>query len=106
MHDIFKSVVENLVFVIEVIGLIIIAINTFDGLFVYIKSYFKKVKKSPTMVIGEGLSLGLTFLMVGEALKTLIISELNSLITLGLLMILRAGMSLLTHWELKQEKTH
>lgn len=106
MHELFETVVENLVFIIEVIGLIIIAINTFEGLLVYLRSYFKKCKKSPTMVIGEGLSLGLTFLMVGEALKTLIISELNSLITLGLLMILRAGMTFLTHWELKQEKSH
>ena len=46
------------------------------------------------------LAAGLAFKMAAEILKTVLIRELHELLTLGVLILLRAVLSLLIHWEM------
>ena len=54
--------------------------------------------------LGEGISLALEFKMGAEVLKTAIADSWGELQILAAVFGLRALMSILVHWELKQEK--
>ncbi len=106
MHELFFQFVSYGVFIIEIIGVLVILDGTIRATFLYVAEYFKKTTQHSSVILGQGLSQGLAFLMVSEALKTIILPTVNDLTILGLVMLLRAGMVLLTHWELKQTEHH
>lgn len=54
--------------------------------------------------LAQGLSLGLEFKLGGEILRTVAIRTLNEVMVLGAIVLLRAAMSLLIHWEINHFK--
>ena len=56
--------------------------------------------------LGNSLALGLEFKMGAEILKTVMIQEINEIMILGAIIILRALLSILIHYEVKSEKEH
>ena len=52
--------------------------------------------------LANGLALSLEFKMAAEILKTVLVRELNELVVLGAVIILRALLSFLIHFEMKQ----
>ena len=63
------------------------------------------LRKEPTvqLQLSKGVSLTLAFFMGAEVLRTVIAHEKGALITLGAIVVLRAAMALLLHWEMKNE---
>ena len=56
--------------------------------------------------LGKALSLALEFKMGAEIIKTVIIHNLNELAILGIVIIIRALLAFLIHWEIRlEEKT-
>ena len=54
--------------------------------------------------LAEGIATALEFKLAGEVLKTTIVSSWNELGTLAAIMLLRAAITVLLHWEVKNEK--
>ncbi len=52
----------------------------------------------------KGFSVGLSFLLGGEILKTVILHDAEELIIVAGVVILRVSLSLLIYWELQHEK--
>ena len=50
--------------------------------------------------LAKGLAMGLEFKMAAEILKTVLIREMSELLILGAIILLRAILSLLIHFEL------
>ncbi|MBQ2378461.1 MAG: DUF1622 domain-containing protein, partial [Clostridia bacterium] len=54
--------------------------------------------------LAHGLAMGLEFKMGAEILRTVLIQSLNELYMLGAVILLRALLSFLIHYELKHSK--
>ena len=85
---------------IEIFGIIIIAFGSIKAFVLYFHSLIKQ-KRYP-----NALALGLEFKMGAEILKTVLIHEMNEIYVLGAIILLRAILTLLIHFELKAERRH
>ena len=54
--------------------------------------------------IGKGIALSLEFKMGGELLRTVVVREWKELVILGAIILMRAAMTFLIQWEIKNEK--
>lgn len=92
--------------ILEMIGILIIIIGSFRAL---VRLFQCLIKKQPFHVVidlGKALSLALELKMGAEIIKTVIIHNLNELAILGIVIIIRALLAFLIHWEIRlEEKT-
>ena len=104
--DFLNPLAEFSAGLLEMIGILIIIIGSFRAL---IRLFQCLIKKQPFHVVvdlGKALSLALEFKMGAEIIKTVIIHNLNELAILGIVIIIRALLAFLIHWEIRlEEKT-
>ena len=102
INDIFFWIV----WFFELVGAFVIIIGALVCLFKYVKSLLKKKKLPIKLMLANHLSIGLEFMLAAEILKTVITKDnnLNEFIVLISIVLLRIGMSLLLHFELKSEE--
>ena len=104
IKDFLNPVAEISAGVLELIGIIIIIVGSFRAL---LKLFEHVTKKKPFHVatdLGKALSLALEFKMGAEIIKTVIIHNLEELAILGIVIIIRALLALIIHWEIHLEK--
>ena len=88
---------------LELIGVIIIIVGSVRAL---IRLFGCLRKKQPFHVVvdlGKALSLALEFKMGAEIIKTVIIHNLEELAILGVVIIIRALLAFIIHWEVRTE---
>jgi uncharacterized membrane protein len=56
--------------------------------------------------LAQGIALGLEFKLGGEVLRTTVVREWSELGILGAIILLRGALTLLIHWEIRNEETH
>ena len=98
----------------ELIGLIlppIISICELMGIFSALQAFWNYCKGLVTNVpldvkfdLANGLATSLEFKMAAEILKTVLVRDLNELVVLGAVVLLRALLSLLIHFEMKSHR--
>ena len=54
--------------------------------------------------LAKGMALGLEFKLGSEILRTVIVREFQEILLLGAIIVLRAALTLLIHWEIKTEE--
>lgn len=105
IESIFAVVVEVGILALEIIGVAIILITGARALKVLIKK-----EGDCKMVMAEGIVTALSFLLGGEALKTIIAPDWKDIGMTCAVLLMRAAMSLLIHWETHslraEEKEH
>ena len=88
---------------LELIGVIIIIVGSARAL---VRLFGCLRKKQPFHVVvdlGKALSLALEFKMGAEIIKTVIIHNLEELAILGVVIIIRALLAFIIHWEVRTE---
>ena len=85
---------------VEIIGALIVFFYTFKALF-YLLTAKQALSKH---ALTEGISTGLSFLLGSEVLKTIIAPDWSAIGMTCAILLMRAGMTLLVHWENKMEK--
>ena len=55
-------------------------------------------------MLAQGIALALEFKLGGEVLRTVVVREWAELGILGAIILLRATLTFLIHWEIKNEK--
>ena len=86
--------------VCELMGIFVVAVTT-------VRAFWGMFQKRPCNVkfdLADGLATSLEFKMAAEILKTVLVRDLNELMVLGAVILLRALLSLLIHVEMKGEK--
>ena len=81
------------------------AIIIFAGTKVFI--HFLRTSKDGReirLIFARYLVFGLEFKLAGEILRTVIVRTMNEIIILGAIILLRAVLNLIIHWEIRQEK--
>ncbi len=89
---------------LEFVGIIIIIIGSFRALVRLIKSLLKKQPFRVVFDLGKAMALALEFKMGAEIIKTVIIHNLEELIILGVVVIIRALLAFIIHWEMDIEQ--
>ena len=103
-EKILHFVAEITVHTLELIGILIIIIGATKAI-VHLFSNLKNHHKTNIIIdLGKTLALALEFKMGAEIVNTVIVRNLAELGTLAIVIALRAILSLLIHWEIKNEK--
>ncbi len=95
---------EFIVLTLELIGIVIIIIGSFKTIIEIFSILTKKHKTNIVIKLGNTLALALEFKMGAEIVNTVIVRDLSDLITLAIVIALRAILAILIHWEIKNEK--
>lgn len=102
--------VNILEFVLDYIVEIVILIFEFIGVVVIIwtslVSFYKYVTRRPDtrIYLGKGLAMGLEFKLGSEILRTVIVREWSEIAIVAGIIVLRAALTFLIHWEIKEEE--
>ena len=86
---------------LELVGDLIIIIGSARALWRLISCLRKKQPFHVVVDLGKALSLALEFKMGAEIIKTVIVHNLEELAFLGVVIVLRALLSFLIHFEMK-----
>ena len=101
LHDVMNVVVNIAILIFEFIGIGVIICSGIKGFLYY-------VRKNPNvkLTLAHGLEIGLEFKLGSEILKTVIVREWEEILTVGAIIALRAALTFLIHWEIKEENKH
>lgn len=101
LHEVMQVVVEIAILIFEFIGIGVIICSGIKGFVYYIQ-------KNPNvkLTLAHGLEIGLEFKLGSEILKTVIVREWEEILTVGAIIALRAALTFLIHWEIKEENRH
>ena len=103
---ILHGVAEVVIYTLELIGILIIAIGTIKALSMYILRLKRKENSNVVLALGRSLALALEFKMGAEIVKTVIVKEFSELAVLTVVILIRALLAFIIHWELHMENSH
>lgn len=99
-----EFVIPQVIHLLEAMGVIIIFIGAIKAFWKYFCNLINKTNYPIKIQIAEALTLALEFKMGAEILKTVIIRSLDEMYILAAIIILRAILAFVIHWEIKSEK--
>ncbi len=91
--------VESAIPVFELIGVGIIIVSGARGFYSYITR-----KPDTRLTLAKGLAMGLEFKLGSEILRTVVLREWTEIATVAGIIALRAALTFLIHWEIKEEE--
>ncbi len=104
LHWLIEIIVPYMISILEIIGILVVFVSGIRGFWQYFQITFMKKKYDLQGDLAKGLAMGLEFKMAAEILRTVLIQDLDELYMLGAVILLRALLSILIHYELKQPK--
>ena len=100
IQDGFERILTYGITLVEIIGALIVFFYTFKALYFLLRHRHSRCHT----LLTEGISTGLSFLLGSEVLKTIIAPDWSAIGMTCAILLMRAGMTLLVHWENKMEK--
>lgn len=97
---------EILIPLCELMGISIVAISACTAFWRYAKGLILHTPSNVKFHLANGLALSLEFKMAAEILKTVLIRDFGELMVLGAVIILRALLSFLIHFEMNHANAH
>lgn len=101
LEHVVEFILDILIPLCELMGISVVAISSVAAFWQYIRSLIKHTPSNVKFQLANGLALSLEFKMAAEILKTVLIRELGELVVLGAVIVLRALLSVLIHFEMK-----
>lgn len=98
-NNLMHGIVGVAIFVMEFLGLCILLISAGKSVI----RYFRRDPKV-RLVLAQGIALALEFKLGGEVLRTVIVRQWEELLILGAVILLRAALTFLIHWEIHSEE--
>ena len=103
LENIMELVLEILIPLCELMEIFIVAVSAIVAFARYLRGLFTRSQENIKFELANGLALSLEFKMAAEILKTVLVRDLNELVVLGAVIVLRALLSLLIHVEMKHK---
>lgn len=100
LKDILFYIIEICTTGLELAGIIVLVSTAF----ICFVKWVRRDRENIRLDLAQGIALALEFKMGGEVLRTVIVREMGELVVLGTIIILRAAMTFLIHWEIVNEK--
>ncbi|MGI6001100.1 hypothetical protein B5E77_09130 [Lachnoclostridium sp. An131] len=101
LHVFLENIVDAAILLFEFIGVGIIIFSGIRGFVLYIR-------RSPDtkLTLAKGLAMGLEFKLGSEILRTVVVRDWKEIGIVAGIIALRAALTFLIHWEIKEEEKH
>ena len=106
LEHIIEVILPPIIALCELIGIFVVTITAIQSFYKYLKGLFTRQPTDFKFELAQGLASGLEFKMAAEILKTVLVRNIQELVILGAVILLRALLSLLIHFEMKEEHNH
>ena len=103
-ESVLHYVAQFIVYTLELIGIIIVAVGSVRVLVRVAKSLKSHEPINVVVTLGRALAIALEFKLGAEIIKTVIVKDLRELLIIGMVTALRAVLAILIHWEIKNER--
>ncbi len=103
-EHILHNIAEVSALTLEFIGVAIIVVGSLKALTQLVRRLIRREPINIVIELGKTLALPLEFKMGAEIIKTVIVHDLTELAVLGIVILIRALLAFLIHWEIKMEK--
>ena len=98
LEELIAMLLPPIISICELMGIFVVAVSAVRAFWNYCKGL---VPLDVKFDLANGLATSLEFKMAAEILKTVLVRDLNELVVLGAVVLLRALLSLLIHFEMK-----
>lgn len=102
LEAIIEGILPVVISALELMGIFIVAVSALGAFGRYLKGLVTRTHRDVKFALADGLALSLEFKMAAEILKTVLVRELGELVILGAVILLRALLSFLIHFELRE----
>ena len=99
-----ELVLPYIITILEIFGILVVSWSGIESFWKYIQNTFFRKSYNIQFLFATGLATGLEFKMAAEILKTVLVRELSELLVLGAVILLRALLSILIHFEMKHNE--
>ena len=101
-HDLLLTISNIAILLFEFFGVGVLIVSGIKGMIGYIR------RDPMTMLnLAKGMAMGLEFKLGSEILRTVVVREAKEILLVAGIIVLRAALTFLIHWEIKQEeKSH
>lgn len=103
LEHLISIIVPNIAHILELIGVFIVAYSAFKSFGRYAIRFFNFSDETIKIEFSQALAMALEFKLGAEILKTLVIRTIDELIILASIVILRAALTLIIHWEIESD---
>lgn len=101
LHELLIQIVDIAILYFEFVGVFILLLTGIRGAYEYIrKCPFTRLN------LAKGMAMGLEFKLGSEILRTVVVRDIEEIATVAGIIILRAALTFLIHWEIKNEEAH
>lgn len=99
LEQMLRQLVDVAIILFEFMGVIAIIAAGIRGIYDY-------VRKTPSirLNLAQGMALGLEFKLGSEILRTVVVRQFSEIALVAAIIVLRAALTFLIHWEIKAEK--
>lgn len=99
LDQIVKGLAEYAIILFEIVGIVIITLAGVQGVYNF-------VRRDPLtrLKLAKGMAMGLEFKLGSEILRTVVVRDLSEIMIVGAIILLRAALTFLIHWEIKNEE--
>ena len=99
LEEIVKGMAEYAIVLFEIVGILIITLAGAQGVYNF-------VRRDPLtrLKLAKGMAMGLEFKLGSEILRTVVVRDLSEIAIVGAIILLRAALTFLIHWEIKNEE--
>ena len=101
LEHIVNMILDILIPVCELMGIFVVAVSALSAFGRYVRHLLTGDMGDIKFRLAAGLALSLEFKMAAEILRTVLVQSLDELYMLGAVILIRALLSLLIHWEIK-----
>ena len=101
MHHIIELVLPYIITVLEIMGIFVVVWTSLHSFVEYLQNSFMRKRNDIQLHLSKGLATGLEFKLAAEILKTVLVQSMDELYILGAVILLRALMSALIHFEMR-----
>ena len=96
LEEILHHVISYGILLFEYIGVIVLIIDGIQGVIGYIKR-----DSEMRLNLAQGMATALSFKLGGEILRTVIVQTIQEIAVVACIIVLRASLTFLIHWEIK-----
>lgn len=102
IHEIIVTISPLAINLLELLGILIIIIGSIQALIRLVKVKFSFADSEFKVLLLEAFAAGLQFKLGAEIIKTVVVRDMNELLVVGVVVLLRVVLTFLVHWEIKQ----
>ena len=104
LDTMIEVILPPIISVLELMVIFVVAYSALHAFWEYLQTIFLHREFDLKTELANGLATSLEFKMAAEILKTVLVREMSELMILGAVIALRALLSVLIHFELRNEK--